>query len=242
MVRISQLSKPIFKTIQNEDFDRLCNIKSISSTAGEILIKNTPQDGYNKYYSEIMDFKGNVLGSDSFGIYQKDNSICDFYMEISKNLRQSTLHLGEILRIKSIIELIENGLNAIELTSKETAIYFHSKYHFIPQIKNFTQRDITLQTIANDKQKGYEELSQKAQELIKRIQNNTSAEEQRQYCKDTSRLTTEYITQVTQESKDEYKKHQFKFPIDMILTIKDIIENKTFFNNLIKKHGIDYEI
>lgn len=242
MISITKLSKPILNTIPNEDLDRVCNLRGLSSTAGEFIINSTPQRGYKQYYSEILNNKGEVLGSDNFGIYPDNNRIFDFYMEISKNLRQTKLHLGEILRIKSIIELIENGLNSITLTSKESAVYFHSKYHFKPQIKDFTQRDYTLKAIANDQQKGFEDLSQKAQTILENIKENTSAEAQRGYCKDASKLASEYIENATKPSLEEYKKHPFKFPIDMVLTIKDITDNKTFFNQLIKKHGIDYEI
>lgn len=243
MITINQLRKPIWKTVYTESTpNSLCNLSCLNSTAGELTVKNTRQRGYNKFLAELKNNDGEKLGSDLFGIYPEDKKIFDFNMEIKPQYRQKNLFFGELLKIKGIIEMLENKFKTIELTSKETAVYFHSKFLFEPNIKSFTQRDYALKTIANNRQSGFEEFSNRAELIQESIRNREDNETKRNLCKITTDLVQEYINKVLSSGKDNYKNHLFEFPIDMVLTKEKVEQNSTFFNNLFKKHGIDYNI
>ena len=242
MIEINTFQKPIWQTIEELGNKKICHLKNPNSSIKDLSLKTSTISSPNKYSSKIKDYTNKTLGHDIYGIYPEDDKIVDFSMQIEPEYRNEGLYLGELLRLKSIIELLENGLSHIELTSKETAIFFHSKYKFQPKITSFTQRDFTLSSIIQNAQKGYEEFANEAKKLVEKIKQNTCGKLQREYCKDTNKLADKYIQQVLSTQKQEYKKHPFRFPINMILTEEQIRNNKEFFNKLFSKHGIDYKI
>ena len=138
--------------------------------------------------------------------------------------------------------IMENGISEFEIHSKNSAIYFHSKYKFEPAITNFEERNSALLSIIrNSKKEGYEELKEEAEEILEIAYRDTSSETQRRLCKETNSLAKRYIQKVL-ETKDEYKNHPFDNGMRMILRRREIVENKDFFNNLYAKHRIDYKI
>ena len=59
--------------------------------------------------------------------------------------------------------------------------------------------------------------------------------------KKTNDLINRYFNKISNK-KEEYKNHPFKFGIHMKLTMENILKNKDFFNELFKKHKINYVI
>ena len=137
--------------------------------------------------------------------------------------------------------MLENKKTLFKIYSKSTAIYFHSKYKFEPNITSFHERDAALLTIIQDKNKNFSDLSQKGKNLQHKINICQTAEEQRELCLSVNKLIKEYIERAKNPAGN-YKFHPFQSGIDMILTNKNLIKHKDFFNNLFKKHGIDYNI
>ncbi len=67
-----------------------------------------------------------------------------------------------MLRLASIMEIIENKSPFIYIFSKDTAVYFHGKYKFEPAIKAFKERNAALETIIQDKSPHFKDLSIKS--------------------------------------------------------------------------------
>ena len=101
------------------------------------------------------------------------------YIEVLPEYRQHNYFFGELLRLASIIELLENKLKQIEIYSKNTAVYFHSKYKFKPAIKNFNERDKVLESIIENEMNGYEDLRLRAKVLQNLIKDTDIPENQR---------------------------------------------------------------
>ena len=84
------------------------------------------------FVTKLIDSDGNTLGSEIFGLSGKSDMF-DYNIEVNNPHRGKGF--GELLCLTNIIEMIENKINLIRLYSKNTAIYFHSKYKFEPKKK-----------------------------------------------------------------------------------------------------------
>lgn len=144
------------------------------------------------------------------------------------------------MRLSSIIAMLENNINQFDILSKDTAVYFHSKYKFIPNVKAFESRNNILRSIVQNSENFVNDLTKQAIELLERISQNPPAEEQRAMVRETNTIAKDYITKVLE--RKEQKNHPFIGAVDMKLTAESVIENKDFFNALFQKHGIDYSI
>lgn len=235
MVKMNFLSKPVWKNFSDV---KLCSFSLNKQGLGEISA-NVSHRRDNYYLTTLAAKDGKTLGTDSFGMYPEEKRMFDFDITTLPFFR-GKFRLGELMRLISIMEMFENNLEFMELYSRETAINFHAKYGFRPDIKRFLHRDMTLKTISEDIR--FEELSQKAKFLIDKVKSSTRGEELRNLCRLTSKLADEYLQKVKNLQIQEQKMFLFKEGFDMKLNKNDILQQKDRFNDLFEKHGIDYKI
>lgn len=242
MINTTQLGKIYIKNTPQANLKKLCSFTLNNDILGNLTVETKRyKDETYKFITELKNEKGNLFGKEVFAIEANSKKLQGFYIETNPKYRKTQYRFGELLRLSSIIEMLENGLSTFEIYSKDTAIYFHSKYKFIPDIKNFLDRDKALESIIENSQPGFEQFVQKALKILNAIKKTNSASIQRDLRSKTNELTLEYIQKVL-ENKDAYKSHPFKFGMNMQLTDKQILDNKNFFNELFKKHGIDFKI
>lgn len=195
--------------------------------------------------TELKNRQNKVLGEEIFSLDTDTQTGAGLLIQTGAEYRQKSCYkFGEILRLSSIMALLENKIKTFEIFSKDIAIYFHSKYKFEPAIKSFSERDRALQSIVMNSHKNggeYAQFAKEAEELLKKIESEPEASKQREFCIQANALIKRYIQQVL-ATKNEYKKHPFDIGMRMLLTEKNILENKNFFNDLFKRHGIDYTI
>ena len=195
------------------------------------------------YRSELLNSTDSLLGYDEFSLVSKNVGIMsDLRMAADASLRKKGFGIGELLRLVSIMQLLKNHMNNIDLYSLPEAIYFHSKYKFVPNITRFSERNSLLETIAEDKASDFENFHEQANMALDRIKLFKTSEKQRSFCKSANILGQKYIEEVFCKGRDEYENHSFKCGMDMTLTKSDIIKNKAFFDNKFKSNGIDFEI
>ena len=84
------------------------------------------------------------------------------------------------MRLSSIIEILENKVKNFNIVSKDSAIYFHSKYKFKPNISSFKERDMLLKTVANNEQ--FADLREKAVALQSKILEEKDSARQGDFC------------------------------------------------------------
>lgn len=236
-----QLIKPIIKTVTPND-SRIVNTLHTHHKIFGDLITDTRicNDGHNRLISEIKNKTGKRLGHEIFSIYNNQKTMLGYYIEVEPEYRKKGYHLGELIRLSSIITMLENNIKQLDILSKNTAIYFHSKYKFTPNVIVFEDRDNILKTIIQNNKNPLDNIVKCAAEFIERLKHNPTAEEKRAITRETNTLAKAYIDNVI--SQNTQKEHPFIGAMDMKLTTETVIENKTFFNELFQKHGIDYKI
>ena len=232
-----------FQRIQMKDnkgikiFDNLkCSSDSRNFDEQNVSINPFARYNYNNYRIEFKNKKRGLTAQENIGLYPWTdylfiNNMDSFYERCG---------LGTCMHLINIIEMLENKIKNFKITSKDSAIYFHSKYKFEPAVTSFEDRKKLLQTIVNDRSNGFEDLSLTAQRLNKYFQNRISWQSQQEFQKQTNKLLQEYIKRAL--DKKEIDKHSFKWTMDMCLTEENVRKNRDFFNGLFKKHGIDYTI
>ncbi len=221
---------------------KLCDLVSHNKALGELSLNTSRyEDITERYVTKLSDKNNKILGYEIFSFEDFDKNLFGYSIRVNPELRQKGLHLGELLRLSSIIELFENKMQKLKIYSKDTAIYFHSKYKFQPDITSFKDRDEALKSIINNPAKGMENFIQSAKKLLEKLQQNKEPEFRRNTIKETNQIAKEYIEKVL-TSKDGDKIYPFNYGMGMELSKDTIIKNKDFYNNLFKNHGIDYEI
>lgn len=192
---------------------------------------------------EVKNRLGKLLGNELISIDAQGNKkIFGFNIQVDKEYQRKRFRIGELLRLASIMEMLKNESPHIQIYSKDTAVYFHSKYKFEPDITAFDTRDKALRDIISDKSLGFEDLKEAAQQILDSVTlSKDDAAAKRALCKDTNALLKKYIQRALLDEKPD-KQHPFSFGFDMILKRDTVIENKDFFNSIFERQGIDYKI
>ncbi len=208
-------------------------------------IKGNPS-GKNDFTISIKNSLKKLIGQETMRILPEYKMIAGQLMEVEPEYRKSGKRrghkFGELLRLSSVMALMQNKLNYIYINSKDSAVYFHSKYKFEPYIYDAMERDRALETIIQDKSENFEDLRQRAEKIYLKVKRPYNTENiNKGYMKATNNLVKEYIQRAMQEPNPN-ENHHFKKGLDMILTKENVKRNKDYFNELFKKHGIDYQI
>ena len=195
--------------------------------------------GLNGFKTEIFDSNNKLLGYDLFDM-SKDDSIFEYDITVLPEHRGKGL--GELMHLTLFSQMIENNVNKIDLHSKPTAIYFHAKHGFEPNIKSFDQRQSSLETIAKNQLPNGDVFISKAEKILKEIGKPLSLtfEDNQKYTLQTNALIKEFIAKVL--SIDAQDKVKFKSGIDMKLMKDTLLERAEYFNSLFKKQGLPFKI
>ncbi|MBS4759853.1 MAG: hypothetical protein KHX03_04050 [Clostridium sp.] len=211
---------------------------------GDMFVQSKRNNAcYEAFKTTITDRFGKPVGEEIYAINEKSGDILGLNIEVNKQYRQKKgFRFGEVLRLASIMEMIENKASHIKIVSKDTAVYFHSKYKFVPDFREFSKRDKILQNILKENSPEFSELKEEAEKIIEEVSlNKENAAVMRELTKKTNELLKRYIQQAL-KSENPQKEHPLSECIDMILTRENVLSNKDFFNSLFKKHGINYSI
>ena len=234
-------------TISPIDNRKVCSFAVENPVLG-ILTADSRMDynnGFKRLFIDLKNKQNKLLGQEELTINSNASDMTGLSIWVEPEYRkkgQHGFHFGEIIRLASIINMLENSKKIFKIFSKTTAIYFHSKYKFEPNITSFQERNSVLSTIIDDKSPEVKDLAEYASVLLARAKTETNPAIQRKLCFPANEVTKEYIRRIEYMGKNEYKQHPFKHGIDMVLTQDEIIKNRAFFNRLFEKHGIDYTI
>lgn len=235
------LTKPIIKNFSPQDERKILQLQLPNTKAGKVDIDVTghclPMD---MFITSIKDSNGNTIGSEIFCIDDSDEM---FGYNIEVETPNKGKRLGELLRLTSIIEMLENKINLLKIYSKNIAIYFHSKYNFEPDISgSLSHRNAAVTNIMNNKSEGMVSFSKEAKELMQKIENTPIYDTDKQFrlSQQANELIKNYIQEILKNGN--YKDFCFDLGFNMKLTKETILKNADFFNELFEKHGIDYKI
>lgn len=232
MVTVKKINTPIINTRSIEASNKILGkLTTIHKT-----------DKYNPQWirTELKNQFGKTMGFELLTFNKEEKKGTGAVIEVEKEYRQKGFKFGEILRLSSIIEILENQIDEFEIHSKPSAIFFHSKYKFEPAINRFDERDSALLSIIENSKEGFEEIKEEAEGLLEVSYRKKDPETQRQLCKDTNALLKKYIEKI--QKTEYYKNFPFKCGMRMILTRNEILKNREFFNSLFINHRINYRI
>ncbi len=200
------------------------------------------EDGFNRWIIEIKNSLNKLFGQEILSMEKETKNMIGYNIVVEPEYRYQGHRFGELLRLFSVMEMNENKAKQLKIFSKGSAVYFHSKYKFVPCNIKFFDRDMALEAMSKDSSENFADLKQRAKEISDAVlKNKSDSAKQRELCRQTNTLTKEYIKRALQEP-DASSKHAFDYGMDMVLTREEILENKDFFNNLFKKYNIDYSI
>lgn len=214
---------------------KLCSFSLHKEVLGNIKTKVLHERDFN-YVTKLIGEAGENLGRDHFYMSPKEHLMVDFDMKTEDKYR-GKYRLGELLRLISIMQMIENNIKKVELYSRENAVIFHAKYGFKSNIRRFFHRDSILEQIIHDKR--FEDLSQRAKYIQERIAKDGDNFIQEAFQR-TSILTDDYIQRI--KNLPQAESNSFKHGFDMKLEKKFILENKAKFNEMFIRQGLDYQI
>ena len=243
MIEIQKF-RSMLEASQKAYVNNIPKIRINNPILGEIQTKHV-KDSFNPSYitTELRNNVGQLLGKELFSLEEGNPKSMGLTMEVEQEYREKGFKFGEILRLSSIMMMVQNKIKEFEIYSKHSAIYFHSRYMFEPAITNFQERDSALQSIVKncEGKEEYKEFQREAEEILENSFTHKDAKIQRNLCIKANMLLKKYIAKVL-EKKSEYREHPFSTGITMKLTNDSIFTNKKYLNDLFKKHKIDYEI
>ena len=215
-------------------------IKTHNNLLGE-LITVSKKNGTKDFETRLIDKTGKIFGSEVFSIDKTNSNILGHIILTDPNYRRKGYYLGEILRLSSIIAMVENHIKTFKIFSRKTAAFFHAKYKFSPNTSNIAITNSILDEIIINCKNKDPLLSKNAKNLLNKINLNNHVRNIDPLCKNANTLINEYM-QTVLNNKNKYEPHTLSASLNMQLTIDDVYKNKDFFNALFEKHKIDYKI
>ena len=219
------------------------NFKFKNELLGDMFIESERTGQFTDYFETVIKNScGKTFGRELFSIAPENGDMIGYDIKINPDYRQKNHRFGEILRLFSVMEMIENGSKDLKIVSKDTAVYFHSKYKFVPNFIEFRRRDELLRGIIEDKSPEFKHIAEDAGELLSKAFSKADDKPfQRQLTIQANDIVRRYIELALQKPEPQ-KNHPLKACFEMILTRENVIRNKEFFNTLFTKHGIDFKI
>lgn len=242
------LIKPYIKNASPTDMRKLCSFPVKNKVLGDLSLKTKLKSFFNEDNKILIEIKNSVdkiLADEELILSSKKDPLIGLYISVKpeyRNLQNDKFRFGELLRLASIIEMLENGKNLFKIYSINTAVYFHSKYMFEPNINTVADAKKVLKSIIRNKEQELSNYSKEAQLLLNNKNDDMNYKKRKEFCILANEVVKEYIKKVQKMGKDAYKSFPFEYGMDMILTKDVLTQKRAVFNSLFAKHGIDYTI
>ena len=178
------------------------------------------------------------LAKETLNIFENKN-IFGKNIEVQEKFRNKNLRLGELMRLMSVAQMNENKSPLMRIFSRNSAVYFHAKYKFQPDIDEYSTINNVINPILLEKHPLLTEFAQEAQQYKDEIWTTDSFNDE--WLDRVNDFLDRYIQKVI-EHKLPVQQHPINSYINMKLTRENLLKNRDFFNQLFTKHGIDYTI
>jgi len=222
-----------FKRASLFDSKKLCSFEVNHPKYDQVSVATSKQKS-NKYAIEVSSQDRLNLSKEDFYIYPQNQELYGNSIKTYARYRQQSL--GEMVRMASIINMLQNGLNKIKLFSLGDAVIFHHKYKFEP---NITERSEAIRVLEQIMQSKFKEYHDPAQIIL--IKSTNQSGNYSEFIETTNKFTKQFLDDIITNKRYDNKTFQY-WTLDMILTKENILGNKEFFNNILKKHNIEYTI
>lgn len=230
---------------------KLVRSAELRSSKGEKVFLETysTEDKYRDkvFATYLFDSGKNFKAYNTFNINPQTQIFDGYKMKVNNPEERMKNGYGEILRLSSIIELLENNLNRIAIFAKSQAVLFHYKYKFRPQV-TYDELEAFLDRLSAVKAPELAQVRNKAAALFNDyFMDGNGLGTKHDYRKETLKLLNEYL-QTVEDKRLPWKSGlhsrglELFQDISMYLDKEGVIKNKDFFNNLFDKHDFDYRI
>ena len=171
MINPINIFRKVEPKLSQTSVQNIPQIRTTNKYLGEIFTTSERSISSPRNITTFLKNKlGKILGAEEFNLEAENGKATGFMISVEPEYRQKNYRFGEILRLSSIMMMLENKVKELEIFSKNTAIFFHNKYKFEPSIITFSERSHALNDIIeNCKNKvEYEDIYKEASKLQKR--------------------------------------------------------------------------
>lgn len=220
-----------FKRAALFDARKLCSFEVDHPKYKQLNITTT-KDKHGEFNIEVRGSGAHALSKERFCMFPQE--LYGVNIKTHANYRRQSL--GEISRITSIMTMLQNNLSRIKIYSIGDAVIFHHKYKFEP---NITERADAIRILNNIRNSGFKEYKDDINTIM--VKSTPPDMDYTEFCQETNKLVQRFLDDVITNKR--YNNRTFQhWNLDMVLTREKVIENKEFFNNVLKKHHIEYNI
>lgn len=220
-----------FYTYNNWKFIKRVPVKSKGKT---FFLETMPDAKWKQTngITIISDGRMAPLGTHDYFMWGMPNLFEGSEMNVTK--RKQGLGLGELLRLASIIQMKENGIEKMIMESVPSAMPFHIKYRLTP---NITEKKDLIKALKKISSSEYSvgSFPQEAEKILEDIAKKGFS---LKYFKEVNSLIAKYI----RGNAKRWSEAEIDMQMPMCLTKSDIKKYASFYNKLFKKHEIDYKI
>ena len=192
-------------------------------------------DDFYIHKTRSMNKRGKIIGSHTYKLHKLTSTLDGGCIETMSDYRDKGI--GEIMRLVSIMQMDANNLNKTDIWSKPQAVLFHFKYGLRP---NFSENEDIEQVLSfiSSNENSVKGFADKAKILLETVKNQDCLSYNKNLIAEINKFVTYYI----QQNKQRWYLAKFAEDIPMTLNYPSIKRSACFYNNLFKKHGIDYKV
>ena len=241
-ISINRIDLPSEKALNKFNFVKIKNKQFIEKTPVEVMnnktvfLESLPINNKATYAgTAIFDSQRGLLAMHSFDLKDEQNSIVGSSMFVKEDERKKGL--GELLRLTSIVEMLENKYDSIKLKSLPSAVQFHAKYGFRPNVKA-SENETLIQKALYEININDEQMAPRVIAMIKDIEDNGIKNSKHNYSEEIDDILAEYIN----KHKLDWSDTKLTINIPMSLSKKTLEASADEYNKMFKKFNLDYTI
>ncbi len=212
-----------------------------------LLTFNYPDDvGPFNYMIAVENPAGFDYGTELLHFNMFDRYIYSKNVYVGEAYQDSGFRIGEILKLTSIMMMVKNNLEKIKLYSPNPFVFFHAKYKFEPELSAFNETKNALNAVINSKEANMQPIKQRAREFLKVFstkEQEKGTPEYKNLLQEISKNINDFMLQMLKNDRKITPRRQpFTEGFSLVLTKEKVAQNKEFFNELYRKHDIDFQI
>lgn len=118
--RFIKNTKPIITNVAQGDTRKLCSFVVPENKFGKLYLDvKMPKAGYgHNFITELRNRFDKLLGYEEFAYFEGSPNMSGLFIRVNDEYKQKGFNFGEILRLSSIIEIMENKVKNFEIISR----------------------------------------------------------------------------------------------------------------------------
>lgn len=236
-LKLSNSSTPKKINFYKENGYKFIREMPVKSNSEVFYLSSMPENSYGTASTLVCDKTGRIVGTHTYHMGKHDSQCFGHYIEVP-DIKDRGKGVGEVLRLASIAEMKENNMNKMNISSYSEAIPFHLKYKFKPDINDTFDVVELLEDILTTENISKANKTYANKLLLEYV----NAEKKPKAQINVLSKMNDFIENYVKDNSSQWQNVRFLQNVPMSLDNATIKQNKSFFDNLYKKHGIDYTV